>query len=631
MAGAFADFFELQDQARRGTRRLIAAYGLAALFVVACFCALAALPFWLFLDHVPGAVLYATALATGGTILAVSAHRMWGLREGGEALAELLQARRIEPGRCTGAERKLLNVVEEMAIASGVAVPPVYCLDREEGINALAAGYSPNEAVIVITRAAMEKLSRDELQGLMGHEFSHILNGDMALNVRLVSASAGLMCFSTLGERLVYEAARRAQGVSREARGAGAVLALGGAVMAFIGFPGALAADAIRAAISRQREFLADAASVQFTRNPEAIAGALDAVGALRSHTWVRAVHAAELSHMFFAQAVAHWWSFATHPPIAERIRRVHPRFRRDEYRQRRGRALDTAREVAVLDGQGNVVKVLNRSAVAGAVGKPTHSDLEVAIGLLAALPAAVSAQLATIEGASGIVFALAMAGDEAARARELAALEARRGAGSARAAADAYARVAPLSRALALPMVELALPVLKAQPQPERDRLLADLAAVIEVDGRVSLAQLVLATFLRQHLREGAGRPIAARYRAVGEVAEDARVVLNLIAQAGGGGASAYEKAAAGLGLEASEPPPVAALTYARLREALERLRLLAPLAKPRLLKACVDCAAADGCFRIAEVELLRAVAATLDCPLPPVVASLAPEALAA
>lgn len=619
MAGAFADFFELQDDARRGTRRLIAAYILAALGVIACFAALAALPFWLFLGRVPAPVVYVTALAVGASILAVSAQRMWQLREGGVAVAELLGARRLAPGHCTAPERTLLNVVEEISIASGVAVPPVYCLDREDGINALAAGYSPHEAVLVVTQGALAKLTRDELQGMIAHEFSHVLNGDMALNIRLAAVTAGLMAFSSLGERLVYTAAHRARGASREARGAGALLAFGGAVMAFIGFPGAIAADAIRAAIAREREFLADAASVQFTRNPDAIAGALDAVLALRTHTAVGALHASELSHMFFAQAVSHWWGFATHPPIAERIRRVHPGFRREAYREGRGRA-PAQREVAVLDGQGNVVKVVSRPGMAAAVGKPTRAELDVAVHLLAALPLALAARLADAQGASAVIFALALAPDEAARARELEALERRRGAAAAGAAARAHAEIARLSRELALPMVEIALPVLKAQPQAERDRLIADVTAVIEADRRVTLSELVLATFVRQHLREGAGGPVSARYRGVGEVAEDARVVLSLVAHAGGAEAlAAYPQAATTLGVEAGEPLPLAGLTYARIGEALERLRHLAPLAKPRVLKACLECAAADGRFRIEEVELLRAVAATLDCPLPP------------
>ncbi|MCD6044612.1 MAG: peptidase, partial [Burkholderiales bacterium] len=203
------DFFEEQERARRRSRWLVLAYLAAVLFVVASYCAVGAAlyAFWArYTGHPampPPAFLAAIAAVVAALILSVTAWRVWQLREGGPMVAWLLGARYVEPGRCSGTERRLLNVVEEMAIASGIAVPPVYCLQREGGINALVAGYSPNEAVIIVTRGAIDKLSRDELQGVMGHEFSHILNGDMALNVRLVGLLAGLEWFVDTGENLV--------------------------------------------------------------------------------------------------------------------------------------------------------------------------------------------------------------------------------------------------------------------------------------------------------------------------------------------------------------------------------------------------------------------------------------------
>ncbi|MGH8721873.1 MAG: M48 family metalloprotease, partial [Burkholderiales bacterium] len=207
-------------------------------------------------------------LAVAVIILGVTGWRLWQMRQGGTTIAWLLGAHYLERSRVLPAEARLLNVVEEMAIASGIAVPPVYLLNREDAINALVAGHSPNEAVIIVTRGAMHKLSRDELQGVMGHEFSHILNGDMALNMRLVSLLAGIACFGEWGEAMVHAGAKEASGKVREERGGEVLTAMFGAAIAFIGFPGLFAAEAIKAAISRQRELLADAASVQFTRNP---------------------------------------------------------------------------------------------------------------------------------------------------------------------------------------------------------------------------------------------------------------------------------------------------------------------------------------------------------------------------
>jgi Zn-dependent protease with chaperone function len=306
--------------------------------------------------HVPwqfGATVTAVVVTC---IVVASLHRLWQLREPGPAIAELLGARYVESGRCTPPERRLLNVVEEMAIASGVRVPPVYIMDGERGVNALVAGYQRDEAVIIATEGLVRELSREELQGVMGHEFSHILNGDMALNVRLAGVLAGLSWLGDLGEALVLDVAERMRQVAPEERGLAAVSAVFGAALAMIGFPGRVAAEAIKAAISRERELLADAASVQFTRDADAIAGALDTLLARHVPTSILAASAGFVSHMFFAEAVSRWWSFATHPPLEERIRRVNPRFRRADYRARRHS--EEPHEYAVFDDVGNIVKI---------------------------------------------------------------------------------------------------------------------------------------------------------------------------------------------------------------------------------------------------------------------------------
>ncbi|HKC30847.1 MAG TPA: M48 family metalloprotease, partial [Burkholderiales bacterium] len=468
------DFFEQQEQARRTTRRLVLWYALAAVSVVASFCAVAA-PF-----GPPLQVYMAIAAIVGGCILVVSAYRIWQLSEGGEAVAQLLGARYVDPWKCSPTERRLLNVVEEMAIASGITVPPVYLLERETAINALVAGHTPHQAVIIVTHGAVQQLSREELQGVMGHEFSHILNGDMALNLRLVGILAGLTWFSEQGEKLVYRAAWQAKGVPREESSPDAISALFGGLVAFIGFPGSFAADAIKAAISRQREFLADAASVQFTRNPEAIAGALDSILALRAPTAVLALHSEQLSHMFFALAVSRWWSFSTHPPIEERIRRAYPRFLRDDYRATRH---GIRREVAVLDDAGNVIP----------------KTIDLAARLLAELPPPLREALRQPEGAQAAMLALA------GQANRL------------------TPHVQSVARSHMLTLADLAVPAIKAQKQPERDRFLADLAALVVSDRRVTLRELVLLTLLRQRLREGAGQPISTQFQKVEEVATDA------------------------------------------------------------------------------------------------------------
>jgi Zn-dependent protease with chaperone function len=580
------DFFGEQELRRRNSRWLVVWYLAALAFAAASYCLAAAALYALGARYATGSAavpwqLYAvTAALVGGCMACVSALRMWQLSRGGEVMAELLGARYVDPEKCTPAERRLLNVVEEMAIACGVALPPVYLLDSEQAVNALVAGYSPNEAVFVVTRGALDKLSRDELQGVVGHEFSHVLNGDMVLNVRLAGLLAGLTWLGEQGEAMVLRAAKQVQGVPREKRSPDALGALFGAFLAFVGFPGTLAANAIKAAISREREFLADAASVQFTRNPEGIAGALDSILALPAHTQVAAAHAEGLAHMFFAPAVAHWWGFPTHPPLRERIRRAHPRFQREDYRARRhGRR----REVAVLDGLGNVVKHVRTgpAELLASIGHPTPAHVDFGARLLAGLPPGLREALHRPQQAEAALFALG--GFEAK------ALALKPGLGAA-------------ARSHMLALADLAVPAVKSQPQKARDRFLAEFAALVEADRRVTLREFVLLTYLRQRLRAGAGEPIPARYRRIEELARDMQVVLSLIAKVQG----------------ASGEAP----TAGEVSASLERLRHLAPLQKPRVLKACIDAARRDGTINPAEAELVRMVAATLDCPVPPVLA---------
>ncbi len=646
------DFFARQDAARRASRWLVLWYLLAALFVILCFNVAAALAYavlaiygalplaggeplvwttlgatyWHAVFHVPAVFHLWVSGAVATVIVTVSVYRLVQLSEGGPAVASLLGAHYLERSRVTPAEARLLNVVDEMAIASGISVPPVYLLNYDHAVNALVAGHSPNEAVIIVTRGLVTKLTRDELQGVMGHEFSHILNGDMALNVRLVALLAGLNAFQELGERLVYGAAGLSE-AGRTGPGGDPIAAILGALIAFIGFPGALAAEAVKAAISRQRELLADAASVQFTRNPDGIAGALDATLLLSAGTTLRGLHLSELSHMFFLPAVVHWWGFPTHPPIEKRIRHAHPRFHRDEYRRTRPGTQRDGR-VAVLDGAGNVLKVLGGIGAAAALVEPPRPEhVDHARRLLERLPPTIRRRLATPEGAALVMYALLLEREGPVRERQLALLGAE--AGPVTAARD---QLQGVGRRQFLLLVELALPALKEWKQKQRNTFLALVQALVEADQKMTLGEFVQATLLRQHLREGAGKPIPTRFRKVEDVAQDANVVISLIAQVSRGDtAASHARGREILGVALPGPLEVGELTSARILESLERLRHLQPFEKPRVLKACVETAAADGPFRLAEMELVRAVAATLDCPIPPVIRSLDPATLAA
>ena len=660
------DFFEQQEKARRSSRWLVVWYLVAVASVIASYCLVAALAYaFLFLWggnlplrgdepvewrglfgtyfavlwRVPAGLYYLVGGVVGGFVLAMSAYRIWQLSDGGITIAHMLGARYVDPEKCTSIERRLLNVVEEMALASRISLPPVYVLDRDDAINALVAGYAPNEAVIIVTQGTMQKLSRDELQGVMGHEFSHILNGDMALNLRLVGILAGLTRIGEMGEEMVYRAAYRNKGLKREKSGAGALEAWAGALIAFIGFPGTFAASAIKAAVSRQRELLADAASVQFTRNPDALAGALDSILALRAHTTVSALYTEEFSHMFFATAVGKWWGFPSHPPILERIRHAHPRFMRDDYRKKR-HGLQT--EVAVIDGAGNVVKhvraTLLEGAALAAVGRADAAaaaaakPVDYAARLLGRLPSRLREALRRADEAELAMFALALERDPAAQEAELKVLAGRRGDQASKKVLDLHVHTSALARQHMVTLAELAAPAIKEQLQKERDVFLADLTALVEADRRMTLREFVLINLLRQRLREGAGQPIRAQFSKIEEVAADAHAVVSLIALSSRNGPqAAFEKGAAVLKLGWTAPLGKEALNTVKIGESLERLRHLSGFAKPGILKACLETATADGVLRLAEAELVRMVAATLDCPVPPQLAAQDPQTLPA
>jgi len=307
------DFFERQDKARKKTKLLVFYFilAVAALIVAVYFAALLIFSGVQAQQHrnfgeSPQFALWNPQLFLGvaGGVLAVvligSGYKTVALAQGGSAVSEMMGARLVSPNTNDPDERKLLNVVEEMAIASGVPVPHVYVMDEEDGINAFAAGHKPGDATITVTRGCVKILSRDELQGVIGHEFSHILNGDMRLNLRLMGIIFGILCLAIIG-RVLLQTAR----VGGRGRGQNP-LPLLGLLLLVIGYIGVFFGRLIQAAVSRQREFLADASSVQFTRNPGGITGALKKIGGLgETGSRLSHAHAEELSHMFFGNGVS--------------------------------------------------------------------------------------------------------------------------------------------------------------------------------------------------------------------------------------------------------------------------------------------------------------------------------------
>ena len=643
-------FFEHQQLARRNTKVMVALFFLAVVAVVLAVDVVLAGAYVALIDElrgpapglsfaqkmglVPRPLLLWGALGTAALIFVVSIVNVTRLASGGAAVAAMVGARQVPPASQDPLERRLLNVVEEMAIASGVRVPAVYVMDGEGGINAFAAGWEVSGSVVAVTRGALEKLTRDELQGVVAHEFSHILNGDMRLNLRMVGVLAGIVFIGSIGEFVM-----RSTRDSRDSKN-NAPIFLAGLALLIIGYVGLFFARLIKAAVSRQREFLADASAVQFTRNPDGIAGALEQIRRASGGSLIANRYAEEMSHMFFGQGVRMWLGalFDTHPALPERIRRAHPRFRAHEYQRLReaaARAGEPARAAPQAVGRraGDLSAAWGRTAAesAGLVGTVGAGKLDFAASLLASLPAGFEPQLRSADAARGAMIALLLASKPQVAEQQLDALAEAGLAHLVVPARTAMAPAAKLGPAYHLPVIDLALSAVKSAPEASRQELVRALEAVIHADRRVSLHEFVVLTFVRDQLAPRA-RPGATPSRKLAELGEQAAMALAIVAHAGTRSDAtgerqkaverAYRAGAAILGL--APEVPQTELTLEAAGAALQALKQLAPMQKGVLVKALFATVTADGRIRVIEAELMRLVGALLDCPLPPLLDDL-------
>lgn len=640
------DFFEAQEQARRRTRRLLVYFALAVLGITVAVYLCLLLVFGVGsadLGHGPTRSWrwwhpQLFGFAAAGTLLVVtlgSLYRITTLRAGGRVVAEALGGRLVRPDTRDLEERRLLNVVEEMALASGLPVPPVYVLDQEPGINAFAAGFGPHDAVIGVTRGCLRLLNRDELQGVIAHEFSHILNGDMRLNLRLIGWIFGIFCLAEVGRVLL------------RTRGRNNPLPILGLLLIVLGWIGVVFGRLIQAAVSRQREFLADAAAVQFTRNPPGLAGALRKIGGLVYGSRIDNPHAMEAAHLFFSSAFrrsgVEW--FATHPPLTERIRRLDPAWDGTFPRvtlegagvAAEGVGAGPARQRA---GVAAVAAQLAQGAVPGRavlerVGRPGPRQIQFAGELRAAVPDEVVGAVESVVGAQAVVLGLVLSREETLRHQQLLGLQ-------TRLPTAVYSHLTALVSALEsvpqgarLPLVQLALPSLRLMDAESFVQFRQALRWLVVSDRQIDLFEYTLERMIERHLEPHFGRvrPRPVQYYSVNGLLRDAQVLLSALAWSGQADPDRAGRAfLAGwqqLETEKSPPPllPRAECHLAAVDAALNRCAEASPAVKRRLLAACVEVVGADGWLHAAEAELLRAVADAMDCPVPPLLTEAKPQ----
>ncbi|APR05252.1 M48 family metallopeptidase [Thauera chlorobenzoica] len=605
------DFFAAQDHARRQSRLLVLWFALAVVLIIVVVHAGAALLLFPAEDgSVATAPLFdpaqflATAAVVGGVILLASLYRIARLAAGGgEAVARALGGRPLARATPDPLERRLLNIVDEMAVASGLPAPPVYVLDAEPGINAFAAGARPQQAVVALTRGALEKLDRDQLQGVVAHEFSHILNGDMRLNLRLIGLLHGILVLSLIGRVLLRGGGRG--GKSRSP------FALLGLLLVAVGHIGVLCGQLIKAAVSRQREFLADAAAVQFTRNPAGLAGALRRIAGHDAN--IGHPRAEEVSHMLFGASARLSALFATHPPLAERIRRIDPRFLPDHPLPATPPASTTAAASAPT--------AETAAAFTATIGQPQPAHLAQAQIRIARLDEALRQSLHEPSGAQAICLALLLDRDPGIRQRQRQKIAAALGDPLASRTELEYSTVATLDPGMRLPLIELALGPLRELDRAGRERFIALLDALADTDGWLALGEYVLVRLLRDALQPRAPAPSLAASPA--ELRRHTALLLSVIAIAGqhdaAGTRAAYARGAAAAPLDALGPLLEAGeISFPALDRAFTRLAATAPPFRRRLVQAMAEAAIEDGQLAPIEAELLRAACEALDCPAP-------------
>ena len=617
------DFFEAQDEARKKTKWLVLWFVLAVIGVVVAVDLLA-----IALYDGPNQIyiVITASVLTGGIMLAASGYKTTQLSAGGSVVAEDLGGRLVMPGSADFEEKRLLNIVSEMALASGMPVPQVYLLDHEEGINAFAAGTEPSNAVIGVTRGCLQRLSREELSGVIAHEFSHIINGDMRLNMRLMGLVFGLVVISIIGRGMV-QLLRFQGGSSRRNNKEGGnvmlVLFLLGLGLLVIGGLGSFFGRLIQAAVSRQREFLADASSVQFTRNPDGIVGALKKIGGSEIGSKIKAPKAVEASHMFFSNGGMFNFFLMTHPPLDVRIRAVQKNWDgKFESSEIKPIAADRTTKNEERNGP---LDALPGAVVLGAVsgiGQGERRRISTGQQLHQGISQRWREAIHDREEAQAVIFGLLLNKDEKFLSKEVSFLEEEAGGEAKELALKWQAEARGVHSARKIALVEMALPTLRILSPLEYERFRDIMRWLIASDGQVELFEFMIQRVIERHLgsyfERKAFRNIA--YHQFDRLLPEANILVSTVSEIGAGCADDAEAAY----LEATSDwkdrlDRKGVSSHDELDEALDKFSQASPLVKRQILVACVTAAARDGKLSSREAELLRTIADSIGCPLPP------------
>ena len=660
------NFFEHQAKARRNTSLLILYFLLATVLIV--FMVNAAVfftvPFLTDSLKVDGSQTFPIKFqtlnlwfqnpywiyVTLGTLAIISLGsliRFTQLSGGGEAVAKMVKAREIDLESKDKFERQLINIVEEMAIASGIPLPRIYVMDNETSINAFVAGFKVTETVLVVTRGTLETLNRDELQGVIGHEFSHIFNGDMRMNIRLMAILAGILAIGQIGQFLLrsnYYSSFSRRSNSDSNSSVAIQFALGLALM-LIGYVGLFFGRLIKAAVSRQREYLADASAVQFTRNPDGIAEALIKIrNGVGSH--LLSPKAEDMSHMCFGETLSYTFSrlLATHPPLDERIAAIDPTYlKKAEVREKYISPM-THPEFSNLEGlaagfasTGASPKIpagtsvssdtTTSNAITASVGNPTTKHMAYAASLISVIPDSLHDMIHSRFGAESIMYCLLIPAHGENRTLSATLLKDQIDQTHMNQVIDNFDAIQQLGTRLRLPLIDLAIPALKNLNFKQRKKFLNNINLLIKTDKKVSLFEYTALTLLKNHLGAHPGKADKVRYRRITPVLMEINILISTMVHISGEHSDEKTKLHRQIMSSFSVKPfPFLEQSVCNIKvldAALKKLDLLNPILKKTVLSACADCVLNDGIIQVQEAETLRAIASALNCPMPPILAS--------
>jgi len=631
------NFFQSQDTARQNTKRLVIFFILAVISLICITNLLVMLLFGflgadqqeLTLNMIVAQFNWQIFFTIGGFVSLVvfggSAYKTLALSGGGVTVAESLGGHRIDQSTTNLHERKVLNVVEEMAIASGTPVPPVYLLEDEEGINAFAAGFTPGDAVIGVTRGTIALLTREELQGVIAHEFSHILHGDMRLNIRLIGILHGIMLLGLIGYFILRSSGGRSN------KNAGAVLGLGIGLIV-IGYAGTFFGNMIKASVSRQREFLADASAVQFTRSNAGIAGALKKIGGYASGSHLESPEAPTMSHAYFSTGVESMFGsiLATHPPLEVRIKRIDPQWDgkfptvSQEVNETEIPARSSKQNTPAETMKKTVTAAVVANELLNSIGQADQRQLNYAVSLLNQIPADIQQAIHEPYAARAVIYCLLIDNAPKIQTLQFQHLKEFADGGIYELSRKLFKSVNALDIKLRLPLIDMALPTLRQLSNEQYQLFKSNLNSLIKADTKIDIFEWSLQKILLHHLDREFNRTnkTIAKYGSLHTVKNQVEVLISMLIHVCVKDSSHIETtflaAQQELQIQNLTLLPRTEINFDNLGAAIDTLALLKPLQKPGLLKASLICMTQDKEYSPQERELMRAIANTLDCPMP-------------